>query len=232
MALCAGRLALCGESHRAGGSWTCMREYEIVVVYDLAVAEAGGQDAAAGHLSGLIETRGGKLLKLDHWGRRRMAYPINRALDGDYVLARAEIEPSEISPLEASLRLNERVYRHLVVRADELPVPPPPREPRVPPGERADAAAVTASEEPAAAVTEPLTSNEVEEVVEAAIMAEQPPVDEGPAVAEAAADGDTPSAEDVVEAAIVAEPPVDSAEPGPDDGGEETTQPDQPKTDA
>lgn len=209
-----------------------MREYEIVVVYDLAVAEAGGQDAAAEHLSGLIETRGGKLLKLDHWGRRRMAYPINRALDGDYVLARAEFEPSEVSPLEAALRINERVYRHLVVRADELPVPPPPREPRVPPGERADATAAVPPAEPPAAVTPASTGDEVEEVVEAAILGEQPPAEEASPVAEAAADGDTPPAEDVVEAAIVAEPPVDSAEAGPDDGSSDETQPSTSKTDA
>lgn len=107
-----------------------MREYELTVVYDLAVAEAGGPDAAPQRLTQLVEARGGKVLKVDHWGRRRLAYPINHALDADYVVSRVELEPENVSPLEAALRIDERVYRHLIVRADELPAPMPPREPR------------------------------------------------------------------------------------------------------
>lgn len=117
-----------------------MREYELTVVYDLAVAEAGGPDAGPQRITSMVESRGGKMLKVDHWGRRRMAYPINRALDGDYVVTRVELEPSVIAPLEAALRIDEKVYRHLVVRADELPAPPPPREPRVPREAAAEAA--------------------------------------------------------------------------------------------
>src|SRR5690348_10837586 len=105
-----------------------MREYEITVVYDLSVAEAGGPDAAVQQFTSLIEGRHGTIAKVDHWGRRRMAYPIKGAIDGDYVVTRVNLEPVEIAPLEATLRLNERVYRHLVVRADELPPPRVPRE--------------------------------------------------------------------------------------------------------
>lgn len=109
-----------------------MREYELTVIYDLAVAEAGGPDAVPEQLTSLLEARGGKVLKLDHWGRRRMAYPINHQIDGDYIVSRVELDPAVVAPIEAALTINERVYRHLIVRADELPVPPPPREPRQP----------------------------------------------------------------------------------------------------
>lgn len=125
-----------------------MREYELTVVYDLAVQEAGGPDASVELLKNMVEARGGKVLKVDHWGRRRMAYPINRAIDGDYVVSRVELEPAAISPLESAMKIDERVYRHLVVRADELPTPPPPREPR-----REPAAAATGPTEVAPAVT-------------------------------------------------------------------------------
>src|SRR3974390_2704243 len=100
-----------------------MREYELTVVYDLAVTEAGGSDASIQQLTQAVEARGGKVLKTDHWGRRRMAYPIKRAIDGDYIVSRVELEPTAVEPLESALRIDERVYRHLVVRADELPVP-------------------------------------------------------------------------------------------------------------
>src|SRR5437868_5204483 len=107
-----------------------MREYELTVVYDLAVAEAGGPDAGPDKLKTLIEARGGAVLNIDHWGRRRLAYPIGRAIDADYVVSRINFDPTGVSALEAALGIDEAVFRHLIVRADELPVPPPPREPR------------------------------------------------------------------------------------------------------
>ena len=128
-----------------------MREYELTVVYDLAVQEAGGPEASVELLTNVIEARGGKLLKVDHWGRRRMAYPINKVIDADYIVTRVEFEPSAVAPLEATLGIDERIFRHLIVRADELPLPLPPREPRQQPGFVPQSAPV-APQEPAAAM--------------------------------------------------------------------------------
>ena len=159
-----------------------MREYELTVVYDLAVAEAGGQDAGPQRITSLVEGRGGKMLKVDHWGRRRMAYPIGRALDGDYVVTRVELEPASVAALEAALKIDEKVYRHLVVRADELPVPPPPREPREPRPAPAEAAAAPAVAEAEAA---PVAEAEAAPVAEA--EAAPAAVEPEPAPAESAA---------------------------------------------
>lgn len=161
-----------------------MREYELTVVYDLAVAEAGGADASVQHLSQVVESRGGKVLKVDHWGRRRLAYPIGRALDGDYVVSRVEIEPAAVNALEATLRIDERVYRHLVVRADELPPPPPPREPRQQPG------AVVQAEAPETAAREAVE----EEAPQAAVVEESTATAEAPAIETPAASEDQPEA--------------------------------------
>jgi small subunit ribosomal protein S6 len=134
-----------------------MREYELTVIYDLSVAESGGPEAAVEQVTSLIEARGGKLLKADHWGRRRMAYPINHEIDGDYVVTRVELEPAAVAPLEAALGINERVYRHLIVRADELPVPAPPREPRQPAAAAApESAPVTEGASEATPASEPM----------------------------------------------------------------------------
>jgi small subunit ribosomal protein S6 len=107
-----------------------LREYELTVIYDLAVSEAGGAGASIEALQAQVENRGGRIVQVDHWGRRRMAYPIRKGIDGDYLVARVELEPARVSELEAALAIDERVYRHLVVRADELPPPPQPREQR------------------------------------------------------------------------------------------------------
>lgn len=138
-----------------------MREYELAVVYDLAVAEAGGAEASIQHLTQLVETRGGQVLRVDHWGRRRMAYPIGRAIDGDYVISRIELDPAGVDALEATLRIDERVYRHLIVRADELPVPPPPREPRQPVSVQEPSVATAPVAEAPAAVVEATPEPEV-----------------------------------------------------------------------
>ena len=98
-----------------------MREYEIVIVYDLAVNEAGGSDASIEHLKAAVERNGGTVLKTDHWGRRRLAYPIQKQLDADYVLARVEMNVDGLPRLNSELHIDEQVYRHLIVRADELP---------------------------------------------------------------------------------------------------------------
>ena len=174
-----------------------MREYELTVVYDLSVAEAGGPDASPQRLATLVEGRGGKMLKVDHWGRRRMAYPIQKAIDGDYIVTRIDFDPASVAALEATLMIDERVYRHLIVRADELPPPPPVREPREPRPMMADASApATAAEAPAAdaaaVAPEPAT-------VEAAAEA-------GAAGASAAEPVTEPAAEPAAEAPAAAAP--------------------------
>lgn len=172
-----------------------MREYELTVVYDLAVQEAGGPDASTERLTQLLSTRGAKLVKVDHWGRRRMAYPIKNAIDGDYLVTRVEAEPSAVTAIEAALGIDERVYRHLIVRADELPPPPPPREPRQAPAAAAPApvAAAPASPEPVAAA-EQAPAPEVAPPAEA--EAAPPPAPEAapPAEAEATPADDAPAA--------------------------------------
>lgn len=175
-----------------------MREYELTVVYDLAVMEAGGPDASTEKLTTAVQARGGEIVRIDHWGRRRMAYPIGRAIDADYVVSRVNLEPDAVAPLEAALRIDEKVYRHLVVRADELPVPAPPREQRpveaaaaTPPAGAAGSTPDNTPEQPAAGASlppaEPVTAAEAVATAEA-LTAEQlappaaeesaPPMDE------------------------------------------------------
>jgi small subunit ribosomal protein S6 len=162
-----------------------MREYELTVVYDLTVAETDGPDAAPQRITTLIEGRGGKMLKVDHWGRRRMAYPINRAIDGDYTVTRVELDPTSIAALEAALKIDERVYRHLIVRADELPLPPPPREPREPRPMPADASAAPQAEAAPAATPVAAAPEPAEAAAEAATDQADPEATPAPATDQA-----------------------------------------------
>lgn len=164
-----------------------MREYEVAVVFDLALAEADGQDAGPQTVTNIVEARKGSVVKVDHWGRRRMAYPIKGMLDADYVITRVMLEPAMVGEVETALRMNERVLRHLVVRADELPVPrvreeaPAPAPAPVAEAPAADAPTAEAVEpaEEAAPVEAPAAAAEpAEPASEAAEPAAEP--DEAP----------------------------------------------------
>jgi small subunit ribosomal protein S6 len=65
-----------------------------------------------------VSSRGGEIHSLEPWGRRRLAFPIQRHHDGVYHIARISLSPEQTIDLERALRLNEQVLRHLIVRVD------------------------------------------------------------------------------------------------------------------
>lgn len=92
-----------------------LRDYELVVIFSPEVADED-VPAALEKMSQLITDRGGTITEVNQWGRRKLAYPIQRFLEGNYVLTQFKIEPKMTAELEASLRLAEDVLRHLLVR--------------------------------------------------------------------------------------------------------------------
>lgn len=200
-----------------------MREYEIMAVYDLAFIEEHGQNASVDHLTGLVERNGGAVTEVDHWGRRRLAYPVNGQLDADFVVTRVELDPASVAPLNADFGIAERVYRHLVVRADELPPPRPPAPPPVPRGPRppeaqmpvppppppptAPVAEQPVAEAPATPAT-PAAEAPVAPTVEPLTVAEAPAA----AAVEPPAEASTPAPEASAESAPAEPPPAPPAE--------------------
>lgn len=199
------------------GCWRPMREYELTVVYDLAVAEAGGPDASVELLTRHIEARGGKVLRVDHWGRRRLAYPIGRAIDADYIVSRVELETTAVSPLEAALGIDERVMRHLIVRADELPVPPPPREPRQMPGAQAPAAQAPAAPVSTAAPADAEPTPAVDLAADLPVPPPEAAADAAPADAAEVAPADVASADAAPADVAPADVPDSAADAAPAD---------------
>jgi small subunit ribosomal protein S6 len=70
-------------------------------------------------LSQTVTSRGGEIVDVNHWGRRRLAYPIKRHLEGNYVVSQVKLDPETVPDLESNLRISEEVIRHMIVRADE-----------------------------------------------------------------------------------------------------------------
>jgi len=94
------------------------RPYELGFIIPSNIPETETQ-AVVNLVQEWIEARNGKVVKVDFWGRRRLAYPINDFREGYYVFLHMDFPSENLTDLEYNLRLNDRVLRHLVVRLDE-----------------------------------------------------------------------------------------------------------------
>lgn len=94
-----------------------MRTYELVVLLhpDLEI----DVDAPISKLEKLVETAGGKVIKKDNWGKKRLAYRINRHDFAVYIYFDVEMEPTKVPAFERALNLVEEVMRHLIVAKEE-----------------------------------------------------------------------------------------------------------------
>ncbi|SFP98711.1 SSU ribosomal protein S6P [Caldicoprobacter faecalis] len=69
--------------------------------------------------SNLIAEQGGQVEKVDEWGKRKLAYPINHFREGYYVLMNFTAGPSVPQELERVYKITDEVIRYLIVREDE-----------------------------------------------------------------------------------------------------------------
>ncbi|MCU7906381.1 MAG: 30S ribosomal protein S6 [Candidatus Thiodiazotropha sp. (ex Epidulcina cf. delphinae)] len=67
-----------------------------------------------------IETKGGAIHRLEDWGRRQLAYPINKIHKAHYVLMNIECGGEALNELESAFRFNDAVIRNLIIRRDEV----------------------------------------------------------------------------------------------------------------
>lgn len=94
-----------------------MRPYELVVVISPEVQEEGVTQMNE-RVGKYITDLGGEIETQNLWGKRRLAYPIKRFIEGTYVLTHFQLDPALSSNLEASLRVNEEVLRHILIRRE------------------------------------------------------------------------------------------------------------------
>jgi small subunit ribosomal protein S6 len=95
-----------------------MREYELTFIIR-PDQEDEGFNSVIEKVTGYVQAGGGEVTKTDVWGRRRLAYQINKYAEGYYVIMQLQMEPSAHDELERDLRLNEDVIRYLLIRRGE-----------------------------------------------------------------------------------------------------------------
>jgi len=95
-----------------------MHPYELMVILNPEVEDRTVQPTLDKFL-GVVTTNGGKIDNVDIWGRRRLAYEIQKKSEGVYAVVNFTAEPATTVELERQLRLSESVMRTKVLRADE-----------------------------------------------------------------------------------------------------------------
>lgn len=101
-----------------------MRHYEIVFLVHPDQSEQ--VPAMIERYRAIIETNGGKIHRLEDWGRRQLAYPIRKLIKAHYVLMNVECGSAELQELESAFRFNDAVIRNLVMKRDEAVTEPSP----------------------------------------------------------------------------------------------------------
>lgn len=97
-----------------------MRNYEVALIVHPDLDETAFAETLE-RVQGWITESGGKVSKVDHWGKRKLAYEIRKQTEGQYVFLQAEISPSFCVELERNLRLQEPIMRFLITVATEPP---------------------------------------------------------------------------------------------------------------
>lgn len=94
-----------------------MRHYEIVFLVHPDQSEQ--VDAMIERYRSTIEGGGGHIHRLEDWGRRQLAYPIQKIHKAHYVLMNIECDQSTLNEIVSAFRFNDAVIRHMVMRHDE-----------------------------------------------------------------------------------------------------------------
>jgi small subunit ribosomal protein S6 len=94
-----------------------MRRYEMMIILDPSLEERTVQPSLDQFLT-VVTTAGGSVDKVDVWGRRRLAYEIDKKTEGIYTVVDLTADPDAVKELDRQLNLNEAVLRTKIMRPD------------------------------------------------------------------------------------------------------------------
>jgi len=155
------------------------RDYELGFILNPEVSEEQ-TSAILERIEKIVKNYDGQVVKVNQWGRRRLAYPIEHHRDGYYVFIDMILTPETVLELDRTLKVSEEVMRHLVKRRDPKAVQKE-REEREEREARAAATAASQTQdattaEPEAAVEEPVPVELVAEPEEEVLVGEEEPI--------------------------------------------------------
>ena len=93
-----------------------MRLYELTVILDAGIED---HKAVVEEIAEVVRGLEAEVEKVDHWGKKRLAYPIKKEQEGYYAMYTMKMPPEQLRELDRVLSLRTQVLRHLVVATDE-----------------------------------------------------------------------------------------------------------------
>jgi small subunit ribosomal protein S6 len=111
-----------------------VNEYEILLLLDAELPDERHEEIVS-RTRGLIERGGGQFAAHDAWGRRKLAYEIDRKGEGSYHLLTFSAEPETLDEVSRVLKITDGVLRHLAVRQPRPGRPKATAAPAAPPAE-------------------------------------------------------------------------------------------------
>jgi len=101
-----------------------MNKYEIVYIFRSSLTSEE-LESKLENFHSLLTRDEGQISAVEHWGKRQLAYPIDKERNGNYVIAQFETEPRSLPDFERILKLDDQILRYLIVISEgELPIPP------------------------------------------------------------------------------------------------------------
>jgi len=101
---------------KEGGGFV-RKDYELGLIFNPEVSEEETR-ALLGRLEQIVANDGGQIVKMNQWGKKRLAYPIEHQRDGLYVFIDLMLTPETVAEIERTLKVSEVVLRHLMKRRD------------------------------------------------------------------------------------------------------------------
>ena len=95
-----------------------MNKYELIYIIDTTVEETARKELIE-KFNGIIAANGGEVVKVEEWGKRRLAYPINDLVEGYYVYMTCEVTPEMPAELDRVFKITDGILRSIIVAVEE-----------------------------------------------------------------------------------------------------------------
>ena len=93
--------------------------YELVLLISPELSESQAEEHIASFQKNALESRGASVSSVDFWGRKRLAYPINKEEFASYVVLYIDLPTNKVSELDEEMRLDKKIIRHLLSLEDK-----------------------------------------------------------------------------------------------------------------
>ncbi len=96
-----------------------MRNYEAVIIINPDIAPDASKNVVT-QVQDLVTKNGGRVDGMQEWGKRKLAYKIQKKQEGNYLVLNFQMDSKQTKKLEQGLRLNDQLMRYLIVNKDAL----------------------------------------------------------------------------------------------------------------